>query len=251
MPIGEIETHPYLELGHIAGANRLILGSFPVYECTNPDSDLKAVRRNDGTVRFFYGSSRNRLWRLYGQYVDNQIFTPWNSDSILQSLAERRTAISDVIRECERYSFKKDKRTGERVIDPYSSDDLALHNQVLNVDQIRTLLVSGVSKVLCTSKGVLSTLEARIISFQHFGRVDDFESANFQSNFIAGIQGNPRQITKPSHRRFNVHGRTIHALAIPSPGSPYRRLHHFGFQGVNSHAYATAYFQRAFEWLVQ
>jgi hypothetical protein len=35
MPIGEIEIHPYLEMGQIPNSRKLILGSFPVYECTN------------------------------------------------------------------------------------------------------------------------------------------------------------------------------------------------------------------------
>jgi hypothetical protein len=60
MPIGERETHPYLHQGQIIGATKLILGSFPVYECTDNDNDLKQQnRQNEETVRFFYGSNRN------------------------------------------------------------------------------------------------------------------------------------------------------------------------------------------------
>ena len=47
MPIGEIETHPYLQQGHINGATKLILGSFPVYECTDQDSQLKRQNRQN------------------------------------------------------------------------------------------------------------------------------------------------------------------------------------------------------------
>ena len=65
MPIGEIETHPYLLQGQINGATKLILGSFPVYECTDQDNYLKQQNRlNEGTVRFFYGSNRNSLFCL-------------------------------------------------------------------------------------------------------------------------------------------------------------------------------------------
>ena len=33
------EDHPYLELGRIPGAKSMVLGSFPVYACTNPDTN--------------------------------------------------------------------------------------------------------------------------------------------------------------------------------------------------------------------
>jgi hypothetical protein len=237
MPIGEIEEHPYLELGHTPHATRLILGSFPVYECTNPETEVKAVRRNDGTVRFFYGSNRNRLWLLYSAYVDAGVLPPWNGTAIIESLSQRNIAISDTIRSCERFEF--------------SSDDPALSNQVWNVDQIRTLINTGVSKILCTSKGVLDTLSARIINAHDFGALSIEETATFQADFIGGIDGDLDQITNPCCRCFIVNGRTIYTVAIPSPGSPQRRLKHFGFTGGNSMEYATAYFQRAFEWLTE
>jgi hypothetical protein len=44
MPIGEIETHPYLEKGKINGESKLILGSFPVYECTDEDNAFLNVK---------------------------------------------------------------------------------------------------------------------------------------------------------------------------------------------------------------
>jgi hypothetical protein len=38
-------------------------------------------------------------------------------------------------------------------------------------------------------------------------------------------------------------------LAIPSPGSPQRKLAHFGFNGNNWRNYADHYFSNAFTWL--
>jgi hypothetical protein len=32
------EIHPYLNEGNIKGSTKLILGSFPVYACTDPDN---------------------------------------------------------------------------------------------------------------------------------------------------------------------------------------------------------------------
>lgn len=54
MPLREIEKHPYLQQGQILGATKLILGSFPVYECTDEDCQFKQQKRlNEGTVPFF------------------------------------------------------------------------------------------------------------------------------------------------------------------------------------------------------
>jgi G:T/U-mismatch repair DNA glycosylase len=236
MPVGEIEEHPYLQRGQTPNASRLILGSFPVYECTNPESELKAARRNEGTVRFFYGSSRNRLWRLYAEYIDQQILPPWDGNRIIESLSMRNIAISDTIQSCERINF--------------SSEDTALRNQVWNVNQIRTLIENGVRKILCTSKGVLDTLDSQIINVGGFGTSSHDQTEEFQTNFIGGIHGAVNQIRNPCCRCFLVQGRIIQALAIPSPGSPQRRLSHFGFPGGNSMEYAALYFQNAFEWLV-
>ena len=91
MPIGETETHPYLEQGQINGSTKLILGSFPVYECTNPDNQIKQQnRQNEGTVRFFYGSVDSSLWGLYRDNIDTQIVLPTNPDIIIQSLVQNK-----------------------------------------------------------------------------------------------------------------------------------------------------------------
>jgi hypothetical protein len=54
MPLEEFETHPYLLQGLINGANKMILGSFPVYLCTEPDNPIKQQNRNsECTICFF------------------------------------------------------------------------------------------------------------------------------------------------------------------------------------------------------
>jgi len=43
------EFHPFLKEGNIEGANKLILGSFPVYACTDPDNmKMLKMRNKDG-----------------------------------------------------------------------------------------------------------------------------------------------------------------------------------------------------------
>ena len=252
MPIGEIETHPYLKQGKINGATKLILGSFPVYECTDQDNQLKQQNRlNEGTVRFFYGSNRNSLWSLYSQYIDNTINQPWDSDLILGSLREHHIAISDLIVSCERYIYKNDTKTGERILYPYSSEDSALKSKTWNLEILTNLINNGVTKILCTSKGVLNDLENQIICKVNnpIGRKDIQLSSNFQSQFIQSIGGNNNLITNEIAKTFIVGNRQVFALAIPSPGSPQRQTHTFGCENQDRLIYANNYFESAFNWI--
>ena len=55
---------------------------------------------------------------------------------------------------------------------------------------------------------------------------------------------------RPVARAFTVGEKTVHALAVPSPGSPQRKIRHFGFTGEGSSIdYAESYFKNAFNWL--
>ncbi|MBK7964367.1 MAG: hypothetical protein IPK10_02985 [Bacteroidetes bacterium] len=141
MPQGIRETHPYLQLGCIEGATKLILGSFPVYECTNIDNKEKEDKREkEGTVRFFYGSNRNSLWTIYKKHIDNSIEQPWQAPNIIDSLTTRKIAISDTIISCERYSIRTDKVNGKIIIIEESSEDSALRNKTWNKEQIQSLI---------------------------------------------------------------------------------------------------------------
>ncbi|WP_175635096.1 uracil-DNA glycosylase family protein [Pedobacter ghigonis] len=126
MPQNEIETHPYLQDGLIPNATKLILGSFPVYECTDDDNPLKKdMRLKKGSQRFFYGSSKNKFWEKYSNSLDSTILRPWDRDKILISLKKHQIAISDTIISCDRFIVKKGVENG------LSSEDSALHNIVI------------------------------------------------------------------------------------------------------------------------
>lgn len=238
MPIGEIETHPYLQQGQVNGATKLILGSFPVYECTDHDNHIKQqTRQDEGTVRFFYGSVDSLFWGIYRDNIDNTILLPPDPNYILQSLTQRQIAISDIILSCERHDF--------------SSEDSKLIRRTYNRNGIQTLISNGVRKIVCTSKGVLKDLEKQIILHGNlpFGQVDNLLGSNFQENFVAGLGGNTNQINSPIAKVFIVDNIQVTALAIPSPGSPQRQLAQFGFNGQNWRLYADNYFLNAFNWL--
>lgn len=240
MPIDEIEYHPYLNEGQINGATKLILGSFPVYECTNPDNEIKKRNRDkEGTFRFFYGSVDSRFWSLYVCYIDKSINMPFNKAKILQSLNKKHIAIADTILSCERHC--------------HSSEDNKLIRKKWNKEGVQTLIQNGITKILCTSKGVLSDLETQIIcnGDKPLCSLDEKLSTNFQSDFIKELNGSNSQITNPIAKVFLINNNQITALAIPSPGSPYRQIKQFGFVGKDKKAYTIDYFLKAFSWLNQ
>lgn len=238
MPLGEIETHPYIKGGEITGSTKLILGSFPVYECTDNDNEIKRQnRQKKGTTRFFYGSYRSKFWLLYKDIIDQTILLPPDPELILRSLTQRSIAISDTILSCQRHD--------------YSSEDTKLIKRTYNITGIQTLIKNGVFKILCTSKGVLNDLEKQIIFKKKspFGQIDNLAGCNFQDNFIKKIGGNNNIISGPIAKVFLVNNVQVKALAMPSPGSPQRRLADFGFNGQDGETYSQRYFLKAFNWL--
>lgn len=238
MPIEEIETHPFLHQGKIPNATKLILGSFPVYECTDPDNPIKQHNRHkEGTIRFFYGSVDSRFWRIYSETLDNELNLPPDPNVILQSLKDRKIAIADTIISCRRHGF--------------SSEDGKLIQKTWNRQGILNLIQNGATKILCTSKGVLGDLEKQIICFGSNppGQVDNQLTEELQNKIIGQLGGNINQIVNPITKVFVLDNIIVKALAIPSPGSPQRQLKQFGFSGQNWKQYADNYFTNAFNWL--
>lgn len=237
------ETHPYLEQGRLSGAKSMVLGSFPVYACTNPDTADKQKMRAESTkktpIRFFYGSAYSNFWALYQQYVDPSLTVPFNENMLLESITRKNIAFSDTIRSCTR------KGT--------SSLDSSLSEKEWNIQGVQSLLQSGISKVLCTSKGVLRDLEHKIINHDHthpFGQFDAERSAQFQATFLKKLGVANPVLTSPIARMFLVDGHLIEALAIPSPGSPQRQLRYFGYVEGERKVFSDGYFNAAFGWLV-
>jgi hypothetical protein len=242
MPIGEIETHPYLHIGEtVRGATRLILGSFPVYYCTNEDTPFKELYRADNdTSRFFYGSHRSKFWRLYQSYVDPAITLPIDVHDVLASLSANRIAVSDTIISAERVEYSASDR------------DLTIHEW--NTNGLAAVFARGVGKVLCTSKGVLRDLSNKIICADGagIGEYSLSESLHLQSDFVEQIGGNAAAVVEPIARVYAMNdGHTVSAICIPSPGSSQRSVQHFGHMQGSKAEYAERYFQQAFDWLLE
>jgi G:T/U-mismatch repair DNA glycosylase len=230
------ETHPFLDLGKIPNATKLILGSFPVYCITYPDSDEKnRIRKSDGTVQFFYGSCRSSFWGLYHLHIDNGLRIPITLEDALSSLVKNKIAISDIIMECE--------RNGKSALDK------DLKKRIYNIEMINEYLDSGVTKILCTSKGVMELFHEKILRKSKNIVFQESESKKWQTQIISKLKGDESEIKKLICRQYLFNGKTMRLLSIPSPGSPQRQLKQFGFMGDDWRTYADKYFEFSFKWL--
>jgi G:T/U-mismatch repair DNA glycosylase len=230
------ETHPFLKQGKIANATRLILGSFPVYSITLPDNaEKQKIRKSDGTVQFFYGSCKSSFWGLYHLYIDSGLHIPITPEDALSSLLKNQIAMSDIIIECER--------------DGKSALDSDLSKRVYNIEMMNEYLNSGVTKILCTSKGVMEMFHDQVVKKSKTIIYQESESRKWQSQIILELKGDESQIKKLICKQYLFKGKTIRLISIPSPGSPQRQLRQFGFAGSNWRDYAEKYFEFSFKWL--
>ena len=230
------ETHPFLEFGKVPNATKLILGSFPVYSITLPDSeDKQRIRKSDGTVQFFYGSCHSSFWGLYHLYIDNGLQIPIKPELAVQSLENNNISISDLISEC--------KRNGKSALDK------DLTKCVYNIEMLNEYLESGVTKILCTSKGVMEMFHVHIVKKSKTIIYQESESKKWQSQFISDINGDESQIKKLICKQYTFKGKSIRLISIPSPGSPQRQLKQYGFKGDDWRTYADKYFEFSFKLL--
>lgn len=232
-----IETHPFLELGKVPNGTKLILGSFPVYSITLPDSEEKLkIRKSEGTVQFFYGSCHSSFWGLYHLYIDSSLQIPITPEDALSNLVKNQIAISDIIMECE--------RAGKSAL------DIDLKKRIYNIEMINEYLDSGVTKILCTSKGVMEMFHEKVVKKSKEIIFQESESRKWQAEIISKINGNDMQIKKLICRQYRYKGKTVRLISIPSPGSPQRQLKQFGFIGDDWRIYADKYFEFSFKWLI-
>lgn len=245
IPKSTREFHPWINIETPATQQpRIILGSFPIWSLTKHEMDVddqphfvSSRIKKTGEFPFFYGSTVNRFWSWYRTYLDGKIEL-LNKESILFSLRKNQIAITDSILSCDR----KEK----------SALDKDLSNRVYNHKFFSYPPYGEVTKILCTSKGVMNEMLLHKTFFQHHDRLKLNEPASnqFQDQFIKNIMGDPQLITKPIFRQLAVKDcGVIQCLALPSPGSPYRRLIDFGLHEAEAHKYLDNYLKNAFAWL--
>jgi len=237
MTNSDFEHHPFLEEGKIEGATKLILGSFPVYACThaNPNQEYDG----DCNLMFFYGSRHNDFWNYYSDHLDCEVSRLGGKRKIVESLERHKIAITDIILSCN--------RKGE------SASDQDLLSRKYNCEMLGEFLDSGVTKILCTSKGVMGMLE-HVIAKQHFpGKIQLLPLSDNLPHvkILDEIGGSLLPNAKPISMAFLYDSRRIEVLSIPSPGSPFRGLRYFGYDREGSASdYLSRYLEQVFKWFV-
>lgn len=223
--------------------SKIILGSFPTWTLTAPDlskgetvEEKEFYRTKNRDVLFFYGSSVNKFWVWYKDFIDSSI-SKEDIKGIQKSLKKNKIGLTDTILSCDR----KDR----------SSFDNDLTNRLYNHSFFKYPSEFSNVKILCTSKGVLNEmLLNKGFYSKHLKLSANIDKSNkFQKKIISKINGDIKKVKKPIYQYLNYEkGGNIECLAIPSPGSPYRGLHAFGLNNSDSDQYLQDYLKEAFLW---
>jgi hypothetical protein len=239
-----MEIHPRIrKVDKALTEKKIILGSFPTWTLTAPDEEKgetleeKEFQRNkNNDLPFFYGSSINKFWIWYENFIDSTI-TKENIKGIKKSLRRNGMGITDVIFECSRKNR--------------SSLDSALSNRIYNHNFFKYPKFDENLKILCTSKGVMNDMLLNKAFFsQHIDwKINFIKSDHYQSEIVSKIKGDVKRVKKPCYRLLeNENGGTIECFSIPSPGSPYRRLNDFGRIRQHPDEYLNRYLEEVFLW---
>jgi hypothetical protein len=240
MPIDEVELHPYLGIGESISATRMIVGTFPIYSLTNPRTPRKEqLQQQRSDISFFYGSRSSAFWSWYRNHVDATINVE-AVESIVSSLEINSIAISDVIKKCS------------RVNESFEDKDLRISNGAWN-STLGDIIYGSIDKILCTSKGArgaMGWLRDKILEPYGFN-IDHVQSTGLHHNILNNIPNSNPQVL-PVAQVLNKGERRISIVALPSPGSPVRRLGNFGFVKAShtTDAYLQAYLSESFNWFL-
>lgn len=241
-----IEKHPRLNLDNLKlVARKIILGSFPAI--SEPKNNKPSVvinnfdklnNRRTAHLPYFFGSLTNRFWHWYNIYVDLSININ-DSTSLSQSIQENNIGITDIILSCERKGR--------------SSLDKNLSNRLYNHDFFHYPNEGETLKILCTSKGLLNEMLINKMFFKTHPciKLSTDLSQSFQRFFLNQVDGIEKLVIKPICIVLEVEdGGLIECLAIPSPGSPYRKLDNFGYSGKDFDKFLQVYLERSFSWFM-
>lgn len=239
MPIYETERHPYIQAGENIIANKMIIGTFPIYSLTNPRTPRKnqfQEERND--ISFFYGSRSNYFWSWYELYIDHRV-NIYQPASILASLQEKQIAISDVISQCTR----KD--------DSFKDSDLK--EKQWNIG-LAAIIEDRIEKIVCTSKadtGAMGWLRDRILLPAGFTleREQSFQLHQCILRLIPQSNLDVKLVAQVLRKGDKL----VEILSLPSPGSPSRRLVDFGCRkGIQTtKEYLDLYLTNSFNWFTR
>lgn len=236
-----IEQHPRLDRRDLKiKQNKIILGSFPIWSLTQINVRKTGINSEinirKGEFPFFYGSSTNKFWTWYKEYLDIDITTT-DLNSLKNSLDRHEIGITDVILSC--------KRKNQSALDKDLTQREYNHEFITYPKHGETL------KILCTSKGVMNEmlLSKAFFKIHKKIKINNSASLSFQNQFIEKIGGDINLLRNVVFLELSVEGGgVIECLATPSPGSPFRKLTNFGFIDGDLNSYLNKYLQEAFKW---
>lgn len=234
----EREFHPYLERGEAIVGNRMIVGTFPVYSLTLPRTAEKdQVKLRNADVDIFYGSNRNHLRAWYKEYVDPEV-NILDPNSIWNSWQSKGIAVSDVIKSAIRQN---------------GANDDGLESKEWN-NALAGIVHKRIDKIICTSKaqnGSLGWLIQHIL-IPHGFVLNPVASNQLQNKILEQIEGAHHNFSNSIAKVFTKGTKRVEIVALPSPGSPFRQLHQFGFdkKAHDNQAYLDEYLRRVFNWFL-
>lgn len=239
-----MENHPRINSSNlIIQKSKIILGSFPTWALSGPDFEKQESvkvkeleRKKNEELKYFYGSSINRFWGWYENYIDHHISKD-DIISIQNSLNENAIGITDVILSCSR----KGK----------SALDKNLTNRIYNHQFFKYPKQGHSIKIICTSKGVMNEmlLSRKFFKLHPRLKINSNKSNFYQIQLLNKIKGDIEVIRNPFYQLIEIEsGGSIECISLPSPGSPYRRLIDFGFNSNDADAYLNNYLRYAFDW---
>jgi hypothetical protein len=238
-----MEYHPRVSLSdQPLLQTKIILGSFPTWSLARSKDVMDNQRRTDqkemcGELDFFYGSSSNHFWSWYRKFFDQSIKVD-DIKSIKSSLEEHEVGITDMILSCQ--------RKGTSALDKH------LTQRIYNYSFLGTEKNKGVVKILCTSKAVMNQmLLTRQFLAKHPSATIDHDESNHMEKQIINTIGGQHRLNQPIFRvlKFVDQVDRVECLALPSPGSPFRKLAEFGLpEKHNGSDYLEKYLAVGFDW---
>lgn len=149
MPQNELEQHPFLNYVDFSKSpyrsfDKLIIGTFPVYHITDTVYPVDRIQHrfdpNEAYMKFFYGSTNNKFWKLISQIfeVENPTDHATVEDRLIAGkvlLENNKILITDVIKSTNRTNYSANDTDLWK-----QSDDVYLNeNRLLNHDMINLL----------------------------------------------------------------------------------------------------------------
>lgn len=160
MPINELERHPFLN--YLDEDNQiirhdytgLIIGSFPVYSCTDTLDNLLQIEEQrfdpeNVTMRFFYCSNRSKFWKYISEaHEEPNPVLPLPEDNVANRhalarqrtvtfLQENRLLITDVLKQTNRneYGDEDSNLWITNNVDNFILNNLALNESIIQLLQ--------------------------------------------------------------------------------------------------------------------